>query len=222
MPELRVSPPSARHRLTSSSLQLPGWLRATGIQPPCPPTPQPEFQLQQAASPPPSPQPLGGLGWDGGLTVVAAGLCHPRTAAGGGRRPRLPAAPSEAIMKTLCLEVFTPVLGASIQAAPKQGACVAAGQTRPARWPPSSVFLALSSPLPLLLSHIPLLRPEPLKTLFSQLTAVLGTHGKGRGVTPSPTAPGRGLAEKIHPQMSKCKLPSPVLQGEPRAGANAL
>lgn len=38
------------------------------------------------ASPPPSPRPLGGLSWDGGVTVVAAGLCHPGTAAGSSRR----------------------------------------------------------------------------------------------------------------------------------------
>lgn len=72
---------------------------------------------------------------------------------------------------------------------PEDGAPVALGQTRPARWPPSRVFPTLSSPLPLLPSHIPLLRLQPSEIPFSPGIAALSTHGRGRGVTLSPTVP---------------------------------
>lgn len=154
------------------------WLCATGIQPPCPPTPQPQLQLQLLAVPT-------ALAGAHGVTVAQH---H------SGRRRRRQAAtaacnPLQSDNANPSSGCFTRVLGANIQTAPKQGACMATGQTRPARWPPSTVFLALSSPLLLLLSHIPLLQLQPLKTLFSQFTAVLSTHGKGQGVTPSPRSP---------------------------------
>lgn len=173
MSEPRGSLLSAGHRLTPP-LQLPGWLCATGIPLPHPPTPQSESQLPPHC--PPRPGSAGGSAGRKGSLPAAAWALAPWDQGQGCLY-----APSEAITRPLQLEVLPMSL-----AAPKQGAGVATGQTRPARWPPSSVFLALSLPLPLLLSHVPLLRPEPLKILFSQLIAALSIPVKGCRVSPRP------------------------------------